>query len=258
MRELRSPDNPRFKRALKLRDSTRERRNARASLLDGVHLVEAYVTHGGMPREVFVSRAALGDAQIAALLARIGTEPLVMSDALLQKLSPVKTPTGVVAVIDTPRPNAPSAKGACVMLDSIQDPGNVGSILRSAAAAAVREVYLSAGCADAWSPRVLRAGMAAHFALHIYEEVDLLEIAHAFKGCILVAAGGASQSIYDTDLTGDVALVFGNEGAGVDQSLRDIAHATISIPMAAGVESMNVAAAAAVCLFERVRQQVQK
>jgi TrmH family RNA methyltransferase len=140
------------------------------------------------------------------------------------------------------------------MLEDIQDPGNLGSILRSAAAAGMRDVYLSRGCVQAWSPRVLRAGMGAHFALNLYEGVDLLGIVRGYTGKVLAAAGDGATPYYSADLKGQVALLFGNEGAGLTSELRDAAHASISIPMPGNAESLNVAAAAAVCLFERVRQ----
>jgi TrmH family RNA methyltransferase len=141
------------------------------------------------------------------------------------------------------------------MLEDIQDPGNIGSILRSAAAAAVTEVYLSSGCVHAWSPRVLRAGMGAHFALRIHEGIDLMTLIERYPGTVIAAAGDAVRSVYSVDLRGNVALLFGNEGAGLSPRLRAAAHLQVSIPMPGTTESLNVAAAAAVCLFERVRQQ---
>jgi TrmH family RNA methyltransferase len=141
------------------------------------------------------------------------------------------------------------------MLEDIQDPGNIGSILRSAAAAAVSEIYLSSGCVHAWSPRVLRAGMGAHFALQIHEGVDLAGLIERYRGTVVAAVGNAARSLYSVDLRREVALLFGNEGAGLSARLREAAHLRVSIPMPGRVESLNVAAAAAVCLFERVRQR---
>jgi TrmH family RNA methyltransferase len=143
---------------------------------------------------------------------------------------------------------------ACVMLEDIQDPGNLGSMLRTCAAAGIRHVLLSAGSAHAWSPRVLRAGMGAHFALAVYEQADLPAAARAFRGSRVATRQGASQSVFSTDLKGNVAFLFGNEGAGLSRELLDAADVVVSVPMPGPVESLNVAAAAAVCLFERVRQ----
>jgi TrmH family RNA methyltransferase len=261
MRHVTSADNAQFKALLKLHQSSRERKKAGRSLLDGVHLVQAYVEHVGAPDQVAVSRSALADPEIAALLrSKLMPEPLVLSDGLMRELSSVSTPTGLIAAVKTPRAReVPAKPAACVMLEDIQDPGNLGSILRSAAAAGVEEVYLSPACVQAWSPRVLRAGMGAHFALRIYDGADLSALAERCEGgSVLAAAGDGDVPYYEADLTGRVALIFGNEGAGISAALRKAAHRTISIPMPGKAESLNVAAAAAVCLFERVRQMARK
>jgi TrmH family RNA methyltransferase len=143
---------------------------------------------------------------------------------------------------------------SCVLLEDLQDPGNLGAILRAAAAAGVRHVLLSKNSVHAWSPRVLRAGMGAHFMLQIHEQVDLLAAAALFDGQVLATSRRALQSVFDADLRGKVAFAFGNEGAGLSQPLKSAAHAEISIPMPGRTESLNVASAVAVCLFERVRQ----
>jgi TrmH family RNA methyltransferase len=256
LQHITSAENPRFRALLKLHESSRERRKAGLSLLDGVHLVAAYLDHVGTPHTVAVSASRVEDLEIAAILRRAGsTETLVLSDALFRQLSSVATPTGVIAAARTPRRDAvPAVPGACVLLEDIQDPGNLGSILRSAAAAGVGEIYLSRKCVQAWSPRVLRAAMGAHFALELYEDVDLEALIDAYPGRVFAAAADGETPYYAADLAGRVALLFGNEGAGVSAALRERAHATLSIPMPGKTESLNVAAAAAVCLFERVRQ----
>jgi TrmH family RNA methyltransferase len=255
--QITSADNPRFRALLKLHQSSRERRKAGLSLLDGVHLVAAHLEHMGAPQEIVVSRSHLTDHEIASLLQCAEMpEPIVLSDALFRLLSSVATPTGVIAVVKTPRESAlPAIPETCVMLEDVQDPGNVGSVLRSAAAAGVEEVYLSRTCVQAWSPRVLRAAMGAHFVLRIHEGVDLATFARTYPGKVLAVAGDGATPFYSADLTARTALLFGNEGAGLSRALRDAAHDTISIPMPGKAESLNVAAAAAVCLFERVRQQ---
>ncbi len=257
MKQVSSTDNVHFKSLLALAHSSRERRERGLSLLDGIHLVAAYRAHVGAPAEIVVSKSGLDNAEIKTLLAALAPrDPLVLSDALFKQLSTVETPTGVLATVATPRPlAAPSRMDACVMLEDIQDPGNLGSILRSAAAAGVKHVILSKHSVHAWSPRVLRAGMGAHFMLQIYEQCDLLALARDFKGKVVATRQRAKSTVFDTDVTGSVAFVFGNEGAGLSLALADAAHQLVAIPMPGKVESLNVAAAAAICLFERVRQQ---
>jgi TrmH family RNA methyltransferase len=256
MKSITAGDNPRFKALHKLLQSSRERREQGLSLLDGIHLVAAYRDHVGLPEQLVVSKSGLHNPEIQALLKALAPlEPLVLTDALFKQLSTVATPTGVLAAIRTPRPPAaPADSDACVMLEDIQDPGNLGSILRSAAAAGIKQVFLSKGSVHAWSPRVLRAGMGAHFMLQIHERCDLPALARAFMGRVIATSHHAKKPVFATDLTGKVALVFGNEGAGLSQALADAAHAVVAIPMPGKAESLNAAAAAAVCLFERVRQ----
>ena len=141
-----------------------------------------------------------------------------------------------------------------VLLDDVQDPGNVGTIMRTAVAAGVSNVYLSHGCADVWSPKVLRAAMGAHFQVRVSSDVDLLQLLERHAGKIVVTDLVARQSLYDVDLRGPVCMIFGNEGAGVSEPLKAVAGEKVLIPMPGKIESLNVAAAAAICLFERVRQ----
>jgi len=256
MKEIKSADNARFRTLLRLNESARERRKSGYSLLDGIHLVAAYREHCGAPEEIIVSRSGLADPQIAALLPRLPEPAVLLADGLFRQLSSVATPTGIIALVKTPRPAVPPDEAvSSLLLEDIQDPGNLGSILRSAAAAGVEQVILSRGSVHAWSPRVLRAGMGAHFGLRIHESADLLKAIAAFHGRVVATRQGAPRTVFDVDLTGTVALLFGNEGSGLSASSLGAAHEIVSIPMPGKSESLNVAAAAAVCLFERVRQQ---
>jgi len=256
LKQITSAANPRYQALRKLAQSSQERRRTGLSVLDGVHLAVAYRDHVGPPHSIAVSRSGLANPEVRDLLERMGdVEIIALGDALFAGLSSVATPTGVLAVVATPRARAvPQGMDACVMLEDLQDPGNLGSILRSCAAAGVRHVLLSKGSVHAWSPRVLRAGMGAHFALSIHEEADLIAAARDFPGRLVATRVGAPRAIFDVDLKGSVGLMFGNEGAGLSAALLATAHLVVTIPMPGSAESLNVAAAAAVCLFERVRQ----
>lgn len=259
MKTITSTDNPRFRALLKLAQSARERRTSGQSLLDGVHLVAAYKAHIGEPAEIALSRDGMENPEVAALLGSMpGVDVVLYADVLFRQLSSVATPTGIIGVVPTPKLKQPSAlSGPCVWLEDIQDPGNVGSILRSAAAAGILTVCLSRYSVHAWSPRVLRAGMGAHFALRIIEGADLQMLAQGYSGRIMATCVNAGTPVFDAELTGDVAIMFGNEGAGLTPELTALAHQTVYIPMPGKTESLNVGAAAAICLFERVRQQRQ-
>ncbi|MDD2720856.1 MAG: RNA methyltransferase [Gallionella sp.] len=256
MKLIQSKDNPFYKELVRLAGNARQRGKAGQALLDGAHLLAAYLAGGHQPRHVLVNSAGLADAEIAALLARLEAAVAVtqLDDKLFAALSELKTPTGILALIDMPRP-APAAAHFALLLEDIQDPGNLGSMLRSAAAAGCDAVYLSAGCADAWSPRVLRAAMGGHFCLAIHERQDLQQVAGAFSGKLLATRLDATASLYDSDLSGDIAFMMGNEGAGLSDELLALASHPLIIPMPGKVESLNVAAATAICLFEAVRQR---
>jgi len=151
----------------------------------------------------------------------------------------------------------PAMTVSAVLLDGVQDPGNVGSILRSAGAAGITQVFCSPGTAFCWSPKVLRAAMGAHFVLEIFENVDLaaLVTASASNIAVLAMSGYAQQRLYDVDLRQPVAWLLGHEGQGVSDELMGLASHQVVIPHAGQVESLNVAAAAAVCFFEQLRQR---
>lgn len=256
MKNIISRDNPTYKQLKKLAESARERRKAGRTLLDGVHLIETYLAAVGQPELLVVSESGLGHPECAVLLKQVPSSHIaVLTDLLFAEISPVDTPVGLLAVVATTQYAAPPRPEFCVLLEDIQDPGNLGSMLRSAAAAGAQVVYLSPNCADAWSPRALRAGMGAHFVLAIEERVPTLEKVVAFRGMSVATSLSADQSLYDLDLTGEVMFLVGNEGAGLSPELQNVATQRVTIPMPGKIESLNAAAAAAVCFFERVRQR---
>lgn len=258
MKLIQSRDNAFYKELVKLGASARNRSRAGQTLLDGAHLLAAYLDSGKLPRHILLNTAALQDAEINALLARMN-EVLVtqLDDKLFVELTELKTPTGILALIDLPKPElSVLSSHFAVLLEDIQDPGNLGSILRSAAAAGCDAVFLSPACADAWSPKVLRAAMGGHFCLAIYEQQDLRQIAEQFPGMRLATSLQARRSLYDCDLSGNIAFMIGNEGAGLSDALLALATDPITIPMPGKVESLNAAAATAICLFEAVRQRL--
>jgi TrmH family RNA methyltransferase len=201
---------------------------------------------------------ATQDAEINALLEICHLVPRTqLDDALFAQLSELKTPNGLLALIDIPQVNENTAHSQfALMLEDIQDPGNLGSILRSAAAAGCDCVFLSQGCADAWSPKVLRAAMGGHFVLQIHKDVELDSIAREFTGKILATSLHANKTLFQCNLRGKLAFVIGNEGSGLSQAMLDVAQESFIIPMPGKVESLNAAAATAICLFEAVRQRL--
>lgn len=249
VKHITSRDNPHYRELLALAEDSRVRRAGGQTLLDGEHLLAEAVQAGMMPRRLIVCAE-----NASTWLERLPAVPVTaLPKPLFARLSPVVAPTGMLALIDVPRPAARLADRFIVLLEDIQDPGNLGALLRTAAAAGVEAVHLSKGCAEAWSPKALRGGQGGHFRLRIHEGADLVGVASAFPGEVWAAALRCEHTLYELDLGGPTAFVFGNEGAGLSAAMLG-ATRPFSIPMAGRVESLNVAAAAAVCLFERLRQ----
>jgi TrmH family RNA methyltransferase len=180
---------------------------------------------------------------------------LIVTESAWAEFAQLPPGLGAMAIVPAPRAEYRGSAGFCLLLDGIQDPGNVGSILRTAAAAGVEQVLLSAQCAFAWSPKVLRAGQGAHFHLQIFEDIDLIEWAGTYRGKLVAAVAADGEPLFTVDLTPPVAIAIGNEGAGLSDALRLAAARRVTIPMPGGFDSLNAAAAAAVCLFECVRQR---
>jgi TrmH family RNA methyltransferase len=259
VKAIASRDNPTFKdlRAL-AHDARRQRREGRA-LLDGPHLVASALDHGLKPDLLAVSESAAALPEIAALLARLpGVSVLGLRDALFRELSELATPVGLLARITVPPAPTFIPTGDCLLLDAVQDAGNVGTLLRTAAAAGVCDVLLGPGCAGAWTPRVLRAAQGAHFALAIREQVDLADFLRGYTGQSVAAVAHRGHSLYELDFARPTAWLFGNEGSGIAPELIAATQRQATIPIASGSESLNVGAAAAVCLFEMCRQRTMQ
>ena len=257
LKAISSRDNPLYKELKHLATSSQARRRAQRTLLDGVHLCSAYLAQCGLPPLCVVGESARDNPEVSDLLARCaGAQCIVLPDALFHALSQVEHGVDLLFVIDTPqaRPAGKLDRGA-VLLDNLQDPGNVGSILRSAAAAGIEAVYCGPGTAFAWSPKVLRSGMGAHFGLEIHEQANLAALIRAATVPVLATSSHADATLFDADLRRPVAWLFGHEGQGVSDELLALATQRLAIPHLGEMESLNVAASAAVCLFEQVRQK---
>lgn len=255
MKLIQSRENSFFKALKRLAESGRERRKTGQTLLDGVHLVEAYEAAFGPVETLVLAESVQASGEIGAYVT--GREIIVLADGLMRDLGLVETPSGLLAVAAMPKQNvAVDIESDAILLDGVQDPGNVGALLRTAAAAGIKQALLAPGCASAWSPKVLRAGQGAHFAIAIHEEVDLAAFMADYRGTTAVTCLDGATSLYDAPWNGPLAWIFGAEGQGVSADLTAAAQLRIRIPMPGRVESLNVAAAAAICLFEAVRRRL--
>ncbi|MDO5059186.1 MAG: RNA methyltransferase [Neisseria sp.] len=259
MKTITSAQNDALKHLAKLLSSAKYRRETGQAALEGVHLLDALLNAGGMPVQVFVPEHRSAAAEVQALLARVPQETVyTVAERALEKINSLSEGADIVSVMVVPSEKALPENGDCAVLEKVQDPGNIGTVLRSAAASGVQRIVLDKGCADVWSPKVLRAGMGAHFLLSLHTRADLLQWRPAYREPLYVTALGAGKpkSLYELDLRGPCAWLFGNEGSGASETMQQAADECVLIPMAGATESLNVAMAATVCLFEQMRQRL--
>ena|SRR5699024_9821423 len=244
-----------------------------AIMLEGTHLAQEWLKTCGQPwLAIFATDGTPGadgriniaaenlSPEIQEILTAIAPERQVaVNRDLLKSLSTIAASQGVMFIAGvTPQPLPKQIVQPTLWLDTVQDPGNVGTLIRTAAAAGCRDVMLSSGCAHAWTPRVLRASQGAHFALTIYENVDFNNLLHRLKiPLYATAVNEQAVNLYEMDLQGPCVWLFGNEGLGVTPALLQQATEQVYIPQHEAVESLNVSVAAAICLFEQRRQQTR-
>lgn len=259
MKQITSARNEQLKHVAKLLSHGKTRREHGQTVLEGVHLLQVYLQAGGEPLQVYVPENKRHLHEVAALLVQLPENRITLASAgVLPKISGLAEAEEVLALIEIPASGALPQQGDCVVLDRVQDPGNVGTIMRSAAAAGVKQLVLGKDCADVWAPKVLRAGMGAHFLLNVFERVDLAQWCAGYGDNIWATALSETneRNLYHMDLTRPAAWVFGNEGSGVAAELLARVTGCVKIPMAGQTESLNVAMAATVCLFEQMRQRL--
>lgn len=252
-------DKARYVRALQGRRRVRQRE--RRFVFEGVRLVEEAVQAGVSPAYVFYTEPVEADERGSTLLEslRAMNVPCYAVDgAVMSACSDTMTPQGILAVLpipDLPRPERPTLT---LVLDRVRNPGNLGTILRTALAAGVEQVLLAPGTVDASNPKVVRAAMGAH--LHLPMAAFGWEaIAEAVTGGdVWLAAAGGEMRYTAVDWTRPTALVVGGEAGGAGEQAQALARGRVSIPIAASVESLNTATATAVILFEVVRQRVSR
>ncbi|MFA7667995.1 MAG: RNA methyltransferase [Burkholderiaceae bacterium] len=260
MKQVTSRDNADYRllqRVLAGRRAPGERSgDSRRIALEGVHLCQSWLEFKGQPELAFFDGERLSHPEIAGLLRAVGDARVrICSSTLLRGVSQVVQGQGVIFIASAPQPEVPlRLRNNCLWLDRIQDPGNMGTLLRTAAAAGMREIFASTACVAAWSGKVLRSAQGAHFVLDIHEGQDLNALTQRLDIPLLATALEAAHPLYDTELPESAAWVFGNEGQGVAPALLARADLRLFIPHDAAVESLNVAVAAGICLFEQRRK----
>jgi len=254
--EIRSRRNPKVQHVRRLLRSARARRDAGQFVAEGVRLAEEALAAGWRPEWVLFSpdAGARGLAVVEAFRQQ-GVPVLSATPEVMQAASATETPQGVVLVLPLPALHWPENTDFLLVLDGVRDPGNVGTMLRTAWAAGAQGVLLSPDCADPFNPKVVRAGMGAHFHLPLRRAqwetlMPLLEGKARF-----LAAGGEGIPYTAADFRQPLALIVGGEAHGAGQAARQAATQAVHIPMPGAAESLNAAVAAGVLMFEVVRQR---
>jgi RNA methyltransferase, TrmH family len=240
-----SRDNPLLKELRKLSTDNTAYRKVGRFWVEGDHLCSAALQRGVCPAIGVFSESFWPLARIE--YAQAATKIIVISDALFREISGLESPAQFGFVVDLPSSQAVQAQAASVILDRVQDAGNVGSILRSAGAFGFRQVLALKGTAALWSPKVLRAGMGAHFGLTLVEGLDLPDLDHLAVP-VVVTSSHQGDLIQNLALPHPCAWAMGHEGQGVSAELTARASVFARIGQPGGEESLNVAAAAAICL----------
>ena len=246
-----SRDNPLLVRLRKLAADPAGYRKLGEVLIEGDHLCEAYVARGGVPSQAVITEAAWQQPVLRDLASQAGAVAVV-PEALMRGIGTLESAAPIAFVVPWAGPGTITAGVASVVLDRLQDAGNVGTILRSASAFGFAQVIAIKGTAALWSPKVLRAGMGAHFGLQLIEAVESID---GLGVPMLTGSSHAAQAINQVALPWPCAWVVGHEGQGVSPALMRQSAMTLRIPQPGGEESLNVAAAAAICLYESTRQR---
>ena len=255
MTAITSSQNPKIKLVHALMGRAKERRAAGAFVVEGVRLVEEAEARGWRFRFALYDRSlnARGSSVVEQLLAR-GIEVEEVSESLMNSLSDTETPQGILAVLELTQLQITTYPDFILIPDQIRDPGNLGTLLRTAAAAGVQAVFLPSETTDAFAPKVVRSGMGAHFRLPI-QSMKWEKIRREIEGLQVYLADMDGQSCWDTDLRQPLALIVGSEAEGAGADARELATQKISIPMSGDMESLNAGVAGSVLMFEVVRQR---
>jgi TrmH family RNA methyltransferase len=255
---LTSIKNPRIQQIRKLQSSSRTRRDEGLFVVEGIRLVEESLQAGWEPQVMLYTPDLnpRGLELVSQFMAQ-GVAVLAVAPHVMQAASDTQTPQGVLAVLPWRDVSRPANLDFAVVVDGVRDPGNLGTILRTATAAGVQVLFIPPGNVDPLAPKVVRAAMGAHFKLAI-EQLEWSEIRQVLEQQGLVsylADSGGGQPYVQSDFRAGTALLIGGEAAGAGQEAQVAAVQRVHIPMAGQVESLNAAVAAAILMFEVVRQR---
>jgi TrmH family RNA methyltransferase len=252
-----SLQNDRVKFVNQLQSRARIRRKEHKIVLEGTRLISDALLQNHRPHFVFYEPNSV-DYNLLAQVQETHAALYEVTREVMQHVSDTQTQQGMIAVFPIPEPALPSSPQRVLILDAIRDPGNMGTILRTAGAAGVQVVILAPDCVDPYNPKVLRSGMGAHFRIPIIEAPWQEIRAYCTDMQRYLAAGNGEKIHSEVDWTQAWALVIGNEAHGAGEKAETMSGERVAIPMATDTESINAAVAAGVILFEAQRQILLK
>lgn len=264
MNYISSESNELIKKMKKMVHSSRTCRKEGQTVAEGIHLAKELANHPELIRAVILRKDALENQEVSEVVSVLPNDKKKFYEvpaSVYNVICPVEQSVGICCLIDIPKPAEIKPQEDWVFMDDVQDPGNVGTIIRSALASDVKNVALSVNSAYPWAPKALRAGMGIHFLVNIHTGIELSELKRKTEDVCLVADARGGESLFNDDWgysANKTIWVFGNEGQGVSREALTLADKVLLIPLNPAVESLNVAMAASVCLFEQKRRRLSK
>jgi TrmH family RNA methyltransferase len=255
---LSSPKNPNIQLVRSLLEQSKARRKHNAFVAEGARVLEDGLASAVPLRFVLYKTSLTPRAKSILKHLKPDQAAFEVEDKLFDSLTDTESSQGILGVFDIPESNQPTKPGFVVILDQLRDPGNLGTILRSAEAAGVQAICLPPGTTDVWAPKVVRSAMGAHFRLPLLQWPWEAIAAYVEGLAVFHADMDGQESLWQADFRGRTALLIGGEAEGISPEGRLLATHSVRIPMAGKTESLNAAVSASVLMFEVLRQRSQK
>ncbi len=258
---LTSPQNDKIKLIRRLQARSRNRHKEKRFVIEGVRLCEEALAAGSKPELVIFTEGLNRRGQkVVAGFEAVGAQVFQVSPEVMQAASDTETPQGVLAVLPLQTHAIPEQLDFVLIPDRVRDPGNMGTLLRTAQAAGVDAVLIPPGSVDPFSPKVVRAAMGAHFYLPVHKIAwqQINKIIKTLRLPVFLAETTDGQPCYEADFKAPLVLIIGGEASGASKQARKLAPSLVHIPMPGKAESLNAAVAGAVLMFEVVRQSVDQ